>query len=172
MVCIGDAHDSPDIPNKSRFRWMAEYIRQEKPDIVIQIGDFATLDSLNSHVGNETYGGKSKPTFMADMESFNNALGEMELDGIEHHVTLGNHERRLFLFEERAPEAYGMMQCELQKVFERHNQSANPNVRYSEVLDAGEADEPLTVDHFVFVQILKKWGPHGASQNGITVTAL
>jgi len=58
------------------------------------------------------------------------------------------------------------------KVFERHNQSANPNVRYSEVLDAGEADEPLTVDHFVFVQVLKKWGPHGASQNGITVIAL
>jgi hypothetical protein len=126
VVCIGDAHDSPDIPDKSRFRWMAEYIRQEKPDIVIQIGDFATLDSLNSHVGNETYGGKSKPTFMADMESFNNALGEMDLDGIEHHVTLGNHERRLFLFEERAPEAYGMMQCELQKVFERHKWTQSP----------------------------------------------
>jgi hypothetical protein len=105
---------------------MANYIRKEKPDLVIQIGDFATLDSLNTHCGNETYGGKSKPTFMADIESFNNALGEMNLDGIEHHVTLGNHERRLYLFEERAPEAYGMMQFELQRVLERHKWTHSP----------------------------------------------
>jgi transposase-like protein len=126
VVCIGDAHDSPDIQDKSRFRWISNYIRKEKPDLVIQIGDFATLDSLNTHCGNETYGGKSKPTFIADMVSFNNALGEMDLDGIEHHVTLGNHERRLYLFEERAPEAYGMMQCELQKVLERHKWTQSP----------------------------------------------
>lgn len=127
VVCIGDAHDSPAIPDKSRFRWIGKYITETKPDIVIQIGDFATLDSLNGHIPNESYHGKTKPTFIADMVSFNEALGEMNIpDGIEKHCTLGNHERRLYLFEDRAPEAYGMMQHELQSVFDRHKWTFSP----------------------------------------------
>lgn len=126
VVCIGDAHDSPHIPDKSRFEIIGHYINEVKPDIVVQIGDFATLDSLNGHIGNETYAGKSKPSFMADMVSFNEALDAMQIDGVERHCTLGNHERRLYLFEDRAPEAYGMMQCEMQKVFERHGWTFSP----------------------------------------------
>lgn len=126
VVCIGDAHDSPNIPDKSRFEYMGLYINEIKPDIVIQIGDFATLDSLNGHIPNETYQGKSKPSFMADMVSFNEALDAMQIEGAERHCTLGNHERRLYHFEDRAPEAYGMMQCELQKVFERHKWTFSP----------------------------------------------
>lgn len=126
VVCIGDAHDSPAIEDKSRFTWIAKYIKREKPDIVIQIGDFATLDSLNTHVGNETYHGKAKPSFIADMISFNKALEAMPIEGPEKHCTLGNHERRLYLFEDRAPEAYGMMQHELQSVFDRHKWTFSP----------------------------------------------
>jgi hypothetical protein len=126
VVCIGDAHDSPNIPDKSRFEFMGMYVNEVKPDIVIQIGDFATLDSLNGHIPNETYQGKSKPSFMADMVSFNEALDAMQIEGAERHCTLGNHERRLYHFEDRAPEAYGMMQCELQKVFERHKWTFSP----------------------------------------------
>lgn len=127
VICIGDAHDSPALTDKSRFKWIGKYCRQEKPDVVIQIGDFATLDSLNTHVPNETFQGKSKPTYMADMASFNEALTEMNLpDGQERHCTLGNHERRLYAFEDKAPEAYGMMQFELQSVFERHKWTFSP----------------------------------------------
>lgn len=126
LVCIGDAHDAPAIPDKSRFEWMGRYINETKPDIVVQIGDFATLDSLSTHTPNESFAGKSKPTFMADMVSFNLALEAMQIEGTEKHCTLGNHERRLYLFEDRAPEAYGMMQCELQKIFERHKWTCSP----------------------------------------------
>lgn len=126
VVCIGDAHDSPAIEDKSRFAWIAKYIKDTKPDIVIQIGDFATLDSLNTHVGNETYHGRAKPTFINDMVSFNKALEAMQIDGPEKHCTLGNHERRLYAFEDRAPEAYGMMQHELHSIFERHGWTFSP----------------------------------------------
>ncbi len=126
LVCIGDAHDSPAIPDKSRFEWIGKYINATKPDVVVQIGDFATLDSLSTHTPNETFAGKSKPTYMADMASFNEALDAMQLNEVERHCTLGNHERRLYLFEDRAPEAYGMMQCELQKIFERHKWTFSP----------------------------------------------
>lgn len=126
IVCVGDAHDTPAIPDKSRFEWIGKYVRAIKPDVLIQIGDFADLDSLNTHIPNETYHGRAKPTFMADMASFNEALGHIDCDGIEKHCTLGNHERRLYLFEDRAPEAYGMMQFELQRIFERHKWTFSP----------------------------------------------
>lgn len=124
-LVIGDAHDSPLI-DKARFEWMGKHARKLKPDLVIQIGDFATLDSLNSHVPNETYYGKAKPTFLADMASFNQALDAFGDCGAEKHCTLGNHERRLYQFEDNAPEAWGLMQHELQSVFERHKWTMSP----------------------------------------------
>ena len=45
VVVIGDAHDSPGL-SKDRFGWMSKYIRKQKPDYVIQIGDFANWDIL------------------------------------------------------------------------------------------------------------------------------
>lgn len=126
IVAIGDAHDSPHIPNKSRFEWIGNYIRKEKPDVVLQIGDFATLDSLNTHTPNHTYEARQKPTFTEDMESFNLALQAMDCGGAEKHVTLGNHERRIWLFEQNAPETFGMMQFELTKLLERYGWTFSP----------------------------------------------
>jgi hypothetical protein len=126
LVCIGDAHDSPAIEDKSRFAWIGAYINETKPDVVVQIGDFATMDSLNSHIGNHTYSGRAKPTFINDMVSFSSAIEAMQLNGVERHCTLGNHERRLWLAEEEAPHSFGMMQLELQKVFEKHSWTYSP----------------------------------------------
>jgi len=36
VLVIGDTHDSPDIPDKSRFGWFAKHIRKSKPDIVFR----------------------------------------------------------------------------------------------------------------------------------------
>ena len=50
FVCaIGDAHDSPTI-SKDRFRWIGKHIKELKHDYVVQIGDFASLDSLCRYV--------------------------------------------------------------------------------------------------------------------------
>ena len=126
ICAIGDAHDSPKIPNKARFEWIGEHVKSTKPDVVLQIGDFLTLDSLNSHEPNETFAGKLKPTFQNDMSSFISALDAMQIDGPECHCTLGNHERRLFSYEDHHPEVYGMMQLELQRAFERFGWTFSP----------------------------------------------
>jgi hypothetical protein len=126
ICAIGDAHDSPKIPDKSRFEWIGQHIKATKPDIVVQIGDFATMDSLNTHESNETFAGKLKPTFMQDMVSFIDALDAMDIDGPERHCTLGNHERRAFLFENQHPESYGMMQFEIEQAFQRFGWGYSP----------------------------------------------
>ena len=126
ICAIGDAHDSPKIPNKQRFEWIGAHIKATKPDIVVQIGDFLTLDSLNNHEPNETFAGRLKPTFQNDISSFIEALGAMDIEGPELHCTLGNHEQRLFAYENNHPEVYGMMQLELQAAFEKFGWTFSP----------------------------------------------
>ena len=78
-VCvIPDAHDAPDIP-KTRFRWIGKHIKKTKPNYVIQIGDFLTLDSCTWHIDNATMEArKNKGTFIEDIKSFNEALEELD----------------------------------------------------------------------------------------------
>lgn len=116
ILVIGDAHDTPELPDKSRFRWMGKLCEESRPEYVMQIGDFADFDSLNSHVKNETLGGKQKTPFMNDIQSFRAALSEfnapLSYDPIKH-ITLGNHENRIWRYEEINPEVSGMMQHQL-----------------------------------------------------------
>ena len=46
VIVIGDAHDSPNI-KQDRFKWIGKYIKAAKPDYIIQIGDWASFDSLS-----------------------------------------------------------------------------------------------------------------------------
>jgi hypothetical protein len=114
-VCVmGDAHDSPKIPDKSRFEYAGKYCRESKPDVFVSIGDFMDLLSLCFHVPDENYTGRAKRTFLEDMssakdalEAFNCGLGSWKP---EKHITLGNHENRLFRIEDSVPSSWGMYQ--------------------------------------------------------------
>ena len=101
VVAIGDLHDSPNIRDKSRFRWIAKHIKKVKPDVVVQIGDIITLDSCTHYISDDTYTARiEKPTFMREMQSFDEALEEFNYvlkgEKVKKYITLGNHERRLW----------------------------------------------------------------------------
>ncbi len=48
VVIIADAHDCPGI-SKERFRWIGRYLADNKPDRLLSIGDFLSLDSLSKY---------------------------------------------------------------------------------------------------------------------------
>lgn len=107
VLAIGDAHDGPSIP-KDRFRWMGQFAHETRPDLIVQIGDFFSLDSLCRYDANDTLRGKQKPSLKQDLRSgkaaldaFNEGLGDFRP---EKHVTLGNHEDRMWSFVNRTPE--------------------------------------------------------------------
>lgn len=130
VVAIGDAHDAPSIPNKDRFRWIGRYIAATRPDMVIQIGDLASVDSLSRHDRNETHIGRSKPTFLQDLESLDAALNAFEegLDGyaVEKHQTEGNHEKRAWSFMNNNPELAGMVDQNIHTVMQDHGWTVSP----------------------------------------------
>ena len=129
-VCvIPDAHDAPKIP-KDRFRWIGKHIRKSKPNHVIQIGDFLSLDSCCWHIDNATMQArKNKGTFIEDINSFDDALYELD-KGIGKtktikHVTLGNHEFRLWKWEDNNPEYYNMGKNKLLKTLKKYGWTAS-----------------------------------------------
>lgn len=126
VLVIGDAHDAPDIP-KDRFRWMGKHAAEIGCDWVVQIGDMLTLDSLNSHIPNDTLQAKTKNPFYRDLESGAEALGEFARGLGSHlckkHCTLGNHERRAWFYEDGNPETAGLLTGPLLALFDQHGWS-------------------------------------------------
>ena len=98
IAAIGDVHDSPSIPDKSRLLRAGKHVKARKHDIVLQIGDFLSLESVSRFAMANPLEGKEAPYWKDDMASFKeamNAFGE-GLGGykVPRHCTMGNHEDR------------------------------------------------------------------------------
>lgn len=129
VLAIGDAHDDPHIP-KDRFRWFGKHAAAMKADYVVQIGDWATLDSLNSHIPNETLQAKQKSPFVDDLTSLAESIAEFKRGLGKHEckkvVTLGNHERRAALYEDANPESAGLLTGPLLSAFHSEGWETRP----------------------------------------------
>lgn len=137
VLAIGDAHDDPHL-NKDRFRWFGAHAKNMACDYVVQIGDWATLDSLNSHIGNETLQAKQKNPFVDDLASLAASIDAFGA-GLAGHacrkvVALGNHERRCWLFEDQNPESAGLLTGPLLAAFEAGGWETRP---YGEIFYLG-----------------------------------
>ena len=148
VLVIGDTHDSPDIPNKERFGWFAKHIRKIKPDIVVQIGDFVTLNSCTHYIKDDTYTARiEKPIFMKDMESMDSAMEEFDYHlkklNIKKYLTLGNHEKRMFRKEDSNPTFYGMCQKEFFGICKEYDWDVIPYGQYLMLGGVGFIHAPI-----------------------------
>ena len=54
-------------------------LKKVKPDYVVQIGDFVTLDSCTHYIRDDTYTARiEKPIFLKEMESMDLAMQEFD----------------------------------------------------------------------------------------------
>ena len=137
VVWFTDAHNQPGL-NTERFEWLANFVNDQKPDYLIDGGDFDDMNSLCHYERNDSWAGKFKPTFMADLEASEIARDILDTKithPCEKHFILGNHEDRLYQFENLNPELYGMMQHAYEEI---HHQWAM--TRYRGYLDIAGVD--------------------------------
>lgn len=125
-VCgIGDGHVHPGIPDNRRFELIGHHIAATNPEHVVQIGDFADMNSMCHHVRNDTFKARQKPTFRQDMASFLNAIERLEAPiraaGVKprKHMTFGNHDEWLWTYEDQHPECDGALTSQYQELFTR-----------------------------------------------------
>lgn len=123
ILLIPDAHTSPDTSNE-RFRWLGQFILDHDPDIVIDIGDHADMNSLSSYDrGKKSFEGRR---YRSDIESSIDAL-RLTWAPLEEYnnkrknirkaqrriprkiITLGNHEQRIIRAVENSPELEGVL---------------------------------------------------------------
>lgn len=122
----------PDVQSKEgvpmdHLKWLGQYIVDKKPDVIIQIGDWADLPSLSSYdKGKRAFEGRRyKKDITAARKAMDILLGPMKeynarMRATRHGqykprmvLTLGNHEQRI----ERAVEA----QAELEGIIGYHD---------------------------------------------------
>lgn len=115
VAVIGDAHDSPHLPNKERFYWLGRFCAEHQVEWVVSIGDWWTMDCFSSHTDRATFEGRAKPTFEQDRESFHASQREFQR-GLGAHkpkklCTLGNHEKRAWTYTNHHPDglSYGQL---------------------------------------------------------------
>lgn len=108
LAVIGDAHDSPHLPNKERFRWLGAYIAERGIERVVSVGDWWTMDCFSTHTDRATFEGRAKPTFDQDRDSFHASQLAFQQGLAGHkpklHITLGNHENRAWKYDNFHPD--------------------------------------------------------------------
>lgn len=109
VLAIGDTHCNSLIDNE-RFKWIARHAAKTRPDQIVHIGDLGDWHSCSRHEAPGTLGYARKPTFVEDLGACEEALTfvykEIGSD-IPLHLTAGNHDAWLQLFEEANPAMEG-----------------------------------------------------------------
>lgn len=107
-LVIPDGQVQPNVP-LDHWSWAGEYAAEKKPDVIINIGDFADMKSLSMYdVGKKSYEGR---TYIEDIEVAKFAMNlfmkpiHKEINRLKSNkkaqwnprlvLTLGNHENRI-----------------------------------------------------------------------------
>jgi len=108
IAVIPDCQVKPGI-DLSYLYWIGQYLAEKKPDVIVQIGDFADMESLSSYdIGKKSFEGR---TYKADIDTAHNGMSALMTPVIEEQerlkrnkekqwkprkvLTLGNHEHRI-----------------------------------------------------------------------------
>lgn len=108
ILLIPDLQIKPNVPTE-HLKWIGKLITDKRPDVIVQIGDFADMQSLSSYdVGKKCFEGRR---YKDDVNCVIDAQWELlggliELQSIQRRdkkkvyqprmvLTLGNHENRI-----------------------------------------------------------------------------
>ncbi len=107
-LIIPDCQVKPGVP-LDFLGWIGQYILDRRPDVIVQLGDFADMESLSSYdIGKRVFEGRR---YKADIETANRGMDILCAPLEEHnaakakwrkpryepemHLLLGNHEDRI-----------------------------------------------------------------------------
>ena len=107
-LVIGDPHCNPKASN-DRFLWAGKLARDLKPDTIVCMGDFSSMDSLSSYdKGKKSFEGRR---YKKDIDHAHDALEKFNkgLNGRRSRkvMLLGNHEDRIDRIVNETPELDG-----------------------------------------------------------------
>jgi predicted phosphodiesterase len=146
VMVLGDPHDKPGR-DKRRFTWMGRHAAETKPDYIVSIGDWASLDSLSTHEVPGSANDAERPGFWQELDSLDESLaafGAEVPDCSQIHVH-GNHEHRAVRAANRQPKLNGDMPIRLDEVFSRYGWRTRPFGEFVDIAGVDFVHCPLNV---------------------------
>lgn len=122
ILAIGDVHDKPGR-DKDRLKWIARLACDIRPDRIVAIGDWLSLDSLSAHPRPGSGRDHNRPAFHEDLESGEESLAVFNDHapvGVPRDITLGNHEHRAWRSADAQPKQCGDLPDRVNQVFSRY----------------------------------------------------
>lgn len=118
-MVIPDVQAKPGVPN-DHLEWIANYALDKRPDVIIQIGDWADMPSLSSYdKGKRAYEGRR---YTDDIDATRASIERFERVIDDHNrthpedpynpekvVTVGNHEQRIVRATDIDPGLHGKL---------------------------------------------------------------
>jgi hypothetical protein len=148
VTAIGDFHDSPTL-SKDRFKWVGRHIAEKGPDRVVQIGDWATLDSMSMHDAPGSRNSVARPSFVQDLESLNESLEmfhrDIGLGAFPCEITFGNHEHRCQKAADNDPVRLGDAMLRVEEIFSRYRWGYRPYGEYLFIGGVGFVHTPKNI---------------------------
>jgi hypothetical protein len=160
-MVIPDIQAKPNV-NHDHMEAIANYALEKRPDEIIQIGDWADMESLSSYdKGKRSYEGRR---YVHDIDSANHSLDRFERVIEEHNRTHpqdpynpkkrktdGNHEYRIIRATDLDPALHGKLSLE-DLDFERRGWEVHPflkvinvdGIEYSHYFTSGNMGRPVT----------------------------
>ncbi len=165
ILCIGDSHSHPDFAN-DRYDWLSEYIKDTRPDVVVDIGDSADMAALCQYDKGKrcAEGRRYEDDITAYQDSNERTWGFLKRTrryNPRRVKTLGNHEHRIDRATQEAPELYGklsMSDLDQEKYWEVYPflEAATINgVRFAHYMPSGTMARPIGGEH-LGAALLKK----------------
>jgi hypothetical protein len=140
VMAIGDHHEKPGR-DKTRALWMGRHAAETRPDVIVSIGDWASLDSLSTHEQPGSQNDAERPAFFQEIESLEESIAlffsDIDPGQIPFFHTHGNHEHRAWRAANRQPKLNGDMPQRLDQEFARFGIKTSP---FGEFLDIGGVD--------------------------------
>ena len=162
-LVIGDPHCNPKASN-DRFLWAGKLARDLKPDTIVCMGDFSSLDSLSSYdKGKKSFEGRR---YKKDIDHAHDALEKFNkgLNGRRSRkvMLLGNHEDRIDRIVDETPELDGTISTKDLKfkefgweVFAYQEPVAIDGVHYCHNYPTGIMGKPISGDNIARSLLLK-----------------
>ena len=109
VLFIPDEHNDPRHPHRLDVQtWIARYGSEHRHDYVVKAGDSGTFDSVSKHDKDDTLRARLKPGIKDDLTNHLESLKAFERGRDpdwkpRKKKTRGNHEQRLYAFENENP---------------------------------------------------------------------
>ena len=176
-LVIPDSHAKHDVPN-DRFELLGKFIMDLRPDVIINIGDMADMESLSSYdKGKKSFEGRR---YQKDIAAVKDALEKMHRPMFSYNtkqralkqkqylpkmiMCLGNHENRINRVVENHPELDGTISTE-DLGYENWGYDVQPfmspilvdGILYSHYFVTGIMGKPISGLHPAYSIIQKKY---------------